>query len=215
MSGQFLLLGRGNSYYSDMLRWKRLPSSGLKQDLQARVLRYVKRVAMNGLRRRRKLRTKALLVLLRLLPTGPVSAVADFLRSERSEEDYQRTFMYVFGRQRVLKSFVAVLRGPAAQRSKVLIVDQGVDSDGDGIRGYVTLLDISTGEIRNRVDVDDISLLEDSAAEWKENEDMLYYASAASNAYDERMFLKSELEFLECEETLLAQVCETMVARKK
>ena len=208
MSGQFVLLGRGNAYYSDMLRWKRLPFTGVKRDVQARVLRYVLRVATGDLRRRRRERVHALAYVLGRLPAGPSSAVGEFVEKGRTPADYQRTFMHVFGRQRAETSFAASF--PGEPDSAVLIVGQGVDSDGDGIRAHTTLVKIKTGEILHRIDLDDVSLVELSAKDWSDNQEMLYYASAASNAYDERNFLKNELDFLECEEILLTQMCETM-----
>lgn len=211
MAGQFILLGRANSHYSSLLRWKSLPCYGVKRDLQARLLRYVMRVATNALARKRRERSSALVGLLRRLPSGPSSVVGQFLKVERSPEDYRRTFMYVFGRERTQTSFYA--QGlKADDRNEYLIVGQGVDSANDRIRAYVTLVNIHTGEILHRVNVDDVSLSEAHAEQWEANQEMLYYASAASNAYDERVFLKAELDFLECEETLLSQVCETMAS---
>ena len=67
----FALLGRGNMYYSELLRSVRLPSSGVKRDLQGRLLRYVRRRDLRRIRTRRRALARAVLTLMCALPPGP------------------------------------------------------------------------------------------------------------------------------------------------
>ena len=213
MAGEFRLLGRGNAYYSEMLRWKRLPCTGVKKDLQARVLRYVRRVARNNHRKVKKNKTNSLMLLLRRLPTDPVSHISEYLDKQRHWYDYMRTFKIIFGSNIIEKSFMATFFVDGAWKTpacRVLVLAQGVESKGDDIICYVSVVKLDCGEIVYRIPIDNISLVAWSHEEYQDNDEMMYYASAAVNANDERIYLKNELNFLECEEILLSQMCETM-----
>lgn len=216
-NGRFLVLGRANNYYSDLLRWKRLPYTGTKGVLQHRILRHIERREVNALCREKRTARRGIATLLarHFVPKGPACAIRDFLRPRRTSADFCRTFGYVFNRNRLETSFECrrLQDGKwSAEPSTVFIVGQGVDSDEDRIRGYVTLVDVDTGALEHRVDVRTVSLAVKSREDYQNLPELLYYASASANAYEERLFLKGEMDFLECEEVLLAQVCETLAS---
>lgn len=205
----YVLLGRSKMFYANLLLSKRLPRSGSKSELQARLLRYVKRTDMRLIRQERTTLIRSAAVLLRVLPAGPASLIQSFLRDLSSQARYRVTFRYVFRPQAT--SFFARVRSGSSWGAPFpcFVVGQGVRHSSCGrIRCYATLVSIDSGTLYNAVDLRDVVLKKLRTSDWERLRDMRHLAELAASATEERNLVLEDLMRLECEEAVLAHACE-------